>query len=309
MKFQLLNLICTTICLMLANPTTVKAISITNNNDATNLVNTLLGTNSGITIVGTPQYRGASAAAGTFTGGNSNANLGLDAGVILSTGKVSDAVGLFNPANVVNTRFNTPGDAALTQISTTNTFTIGTPRTADAAILSFDFTSDTNNVYLTSIFGSQQYPIAVGSAFNDAMAFFVDGQNIAFLPGTTTPITINTVNDGLLLTGINKSNPQFYRSNSDNNVGLQFGGFTVPITAQLLGLTPGVHNFRIAIADTGDAGVDSAVFLQAGSLSAGIQSAPATSVPEPLTIFGTAIGGWSALRLRKRLLATNGDSN
>ncbi|MCY7337512.1 MAG: choice-of-anchor L domain-containing protein [Chamaesiphon sp.] len=78
---------------MLANPSTAKAISITNNNNATARVNTLLGTNSGISIVGTPQYIGASAAAGTFTGGNSNANLGMDAGVILSTGKVSDAIG------------------------------------------------------------------------------------------------------------------------------------------------------------------------------------------------------------------------
>ncbi len=52
------------------------------------------------------------------------------------------------------------------------------------------------------VFASEEYPEYVGSSFNDVMAVFVDGQNCALVPGSQTPVSINTVNPG--------SNSQYY---------------------------------------------------------------------------------------------------
>ena len=59
------------------------ALTVAPTNDASILTNTLLG--SGIDLVGTPVYTGASAASGTFAGGLA-AGIGIESGIILTTG-------------------------------------------------------------------------------------------------------------------------------------------------------------------------------------------------------------------------------
>ena len=132
---------------------------------------------------------------------------------------------------------------------------------------------------------------------SDVFGFFIDGNNIALIPGTTTPIAINNVNAG--------DNSSFFRDNNDGTPGpinLQYNGFTTVLTAQALGLTPGTHTLKLAIADVGDGSFDSGVFLQGGSLTV---TPPSTAVPEPFTIVGTLIGATVAFRTRQRLKATN----
>ena len=133
--------------------------------------------------------------------------------------------------------------------------------------------------------------------------FFVDGQNIALVPGTTTAVSIDTINNGLDNTGINAQNPGLYNANPAGASGLQYDGLTTTITAQALGLTPGNHTLKLAIADVGDGLYDSAVFLKLNSFSS--TNPDATAVPEPFTIIGTLIGGTAAVRMRKKLQASN----
>jgi hypothetical protein len=55
-------------------------------------------------------------------------------------------------------------------------------------------------------FGSEEYMEFANSSFNDVFGFFISGpnpsggsytnQNIALIPGTATPVTINNVNGG-----------------------------------------------------------------------------------------------------------------
>lgn len=138
------------------------------------------------------------------------------------------------------------------------------------------------------------------SPFNDVFAFFLDGQNIALIPGTTTPVSINNVNGGNPL-GINATNPQFFVNNDLSDGGsffdIQYDGFTKAFTAQALGLTPGTHTIKLAVADAGDSILDSAVFIQGDSFS----DQPTQPIPEPVTILGTlTAGAFGAKFMRKR---------
>ena len=136
------------------------------------------------------------------------------------------------------------------------------------------------------VFASDEYNEFVG-AFNDVFAFLIDGQNVALIPATTTPVAINTVN----LT----TNSSFYKNNDPSDLGIptpfgtQFDGFTTVLTATRT-LTPNVsHHIKLVIADTDDEVLDSAVFLEAASFAAEPTPTP-TSTPTPgLTATATPV--------------------
>ena len=103
--------------------------------------------------------------------------------------------------------------------------------------------------------------------------FFVNGQNVALIPGTNLPVSINNVNGGM--------NPLFYINNEFSPalapVDTEMDGLTTVLTAQVQ-VNPDVTNhIKLAIADAGDDAVDSNVFIKAGSLSSSAVSlTPAT---------------------------------
>ena len=72
--------------------------------------------------------------------------------------------------------------------------------TYDACVLEFDFKCDAEDMITASefsfryVWGSEEYYEYVSSAFNDAFAFFLNGENIAKLPDGVTDVSINNVN-------------------------------------------------------------------------------------------------------------------
>ena len=229
---------------------------------ATHLVETLLG--EGIEIVGLPTYTGAEVAAGTFTGGIS-AGIGIEKGIILTSGDASLAVGP-NISDATSRINNFPGDPDLDAIVGGGMF----GGTNDATVLEFNFETRGGNLFFNYVFASEEYNEFTNSMFNDVFAFFLDGQNIALVPGTQTPVAINTINGGNPL-GFNASNPELFNNNDLSDGGpffdIEYDGFTVVLTARALNIGPGVHNIKLAIADVADFILDSAVFIQAGSFS------------------------------------------
>lgn len=217
-----------------------------------NLISTMLGDNVTVSNV---VYTGANIASGLFSGGLS-AGISIDEGVILSSGYAANAIGP-NISDGISGNNNLPGDADL------NTLIPGY-RTNDAAILEFDFTPQFNSITFTYVFGSDEYLEYVNSSFNDVFGFFIDGVNVAILPGTTTPVAINTVNHLV--------NTEYF-INNDLSSGLPFyydiecDGFTTSLTVQAL-VNPGeTHHMKLAIADAGDHILDSWVFLEAESFT------------------------------------------
>ncbi len=215
---------------------------------------------SNITFLGAPH------AIGFFDGTNSN--IGLDSGIVITTGDIANAVG---PNNIgsQSTSNGLPGDAQL-DLLTTNT-------TNDASVLEFDFIPESDTASFRFVFGSEEYPEFVNSLFNDVFAFFISGpnpaggnyvdQNIALIPGTTVPVTIDNVNIG--------SNPQYYIDNT-GGTSVQYDGFTTPLTALAHVICSQPYHIKIAIADAGDFSYDSGVFMEAASFSS--NGATVTSV-------------------------------
>ena len=221
----------------------------------TTLVYSLLG--NGVTATNIT-YTGAQGAAGLFSGGTGI--VGIESGIDLSTGKAADIVGP-NNSDSTSTDWGNPGDPQLTAIS-------GVP-THDASVLQFDFVPQGANLSFKYVFGSEEYNEFVNSGVNDVFAFFLNGQNVAVLPNTTIPVSIDTVNL--------KSNSQFYINNARSTdpfpaagplLNTQMDGLTVVLTVTA-NVNPGVVNhIKLAIADGGDGIYDSNVLIQSGSFAA-----------------------------------------
>lgn len=212
---------------------------------------TLAGAGATITNV---SYTGDPTAAGVFSGGIS-AGFPIESGVILSSGDIAEIIGP-NDASGAGSALGTPGDADLNVLIDGNT--------NDAAILEFDVVTLTPDLVINYVFASEEYKEYVNSSFNDVFGFFVDGQNIAFVQGDPNQIvSINSINH-LVNTDLYIDNPE------DAPVAnTQFDGFTVLITA-VAQLTPGVpHHLKLAIADTSDSILDSAVIIQSGGITGG----------------------------------------
>jgi len=246
--------------------------------DANALRDAILG--PGITPVGNAAFVGGSVSAGLFTGGSTS--LGIEAGILLTTGDATDAEAP-NVDSATSGMASGSGDADLDDLFGVTT--------EDTTSLEFSFTSDGGDLFFNFVFASEEYNEFANSIFNDVFAFFIDGENIALVPGTTLPISVNTINGGSPL-GTDPQNAQYYNNNDPDDNGqflteLGYDGFTNVFTATRLGLGAGTHTIKLAISDVGDSSFDAAVFIQANSFS---------DQPVQPTPGGTA-GAWRSVRL------------
>ena len=251
------HLICLATCTLVIQSAGYGQLVVSQNNNANALVQNLVGTGVAISNISMVCPSGA---AGTFTANNSN--LGLTSGILLTTGSATTAVGpnFSSSAGVCNS-----GGAygPLTSISGVSTH--------NACYLTFNFIPTNNTVSFQYVFGSDEYPEFAGSFYNDAFAFFVTGpnpsggnynnQNIARLPITNQPVSINTVNQF--------TNTQYYINNAGGAT-VQYDGFTTVLTANLNVIPCQQYTITIAIADGGDCTYDSGVFLRSSSFNSGL---------------------------------------
>lgn len=198
--------------------------------------------------------------------------LGLNSGILLTSGCVSVAVG---PNNLTNDGclHGAPGNADLAALVTS-----GSPQNFDACVLAFDLESIGDSVTFRYVFASEEYG-AFGqyfcSQFNDVFAFFVSGpdpnsatpynnKNIALVPGTTTPVSINNVGPTFCgLSGLD--NHQFFRDNPSGSPMLEYDGMTTVLEAKVALKPCQTYRFKLGVMDVGDDRLDSGVFLEAGS--------------------------------------------
>lgn len=206
---------------------------------------------------------------------NGQTNIGFEAGVILTTGPGTLAVGPNNSDNAGGGVGGVTPDADLATLTTSTLY--------DRASLEFDFIPTQSIVTFRFAYASEEYCEKVGNPIHDVFGFFISGpgisggqQNIALIPTTTTPVNINTVNH-LINSGFYTNNQPASSANlcgqtpssAAATTEVQYDGFTRAFTA-IANVQPGqTYHLKLAIADAGDDLYDSAVFLDAGSFDAG----------------------------------------
>jgi len=230
-------------------------------------------------LVGPVQYQGPKHAMAYFE--DPDFNVHLEKGIVLSSGNAYFVQG---PNRVPDKGWAsmTPGDEDLNGITTGETH--------DAAVLEFDFVTSSEFLSFNFVFGSEEYLEYVGSKYNDVFGFFISGPgldnvNLAVLPGTEVPITVNNIN--------HKKNKKYYHDNSFQNTShpfiwdnrkkkpvrnkrygktakappyqVQYDGFTQVLEARCQVVPNQVYHIKLAIADVSDYILDSGVFLEGGS--------------------------------------------
>ncbi len=210
---------------------------------------------------------------------SSATNLGINAGILLTSGTILNAVGPNNSSSQTQA-VTTEGDTDLENL-------LGDIYGSwDACVLEFDMVATEEELIFEYVFGSEEYLEYVGSTFNDAFAFLVTGPgydpntNIALIPGTTTPVAINNVN--------HLSNTEFFVDNETGIVveesTIQYDGFTTPLTATMNVVIGETYHIKLVVADIADQVLDSGVFISVGSLCGGdLSPVSGFKVPEDLS--------------------------
>ncbi len=239
-------------------------------------VNTLVGNQTIIDNISTPQTTVSidtiicdGSQYGVFEADNSD--LGLDRGVILTTGYAFDAVGP-NFLNDWTLDWGLPGDPDLDALDFPNI-------TYDACVLELDVFVIDDELTFEYIFASEEYPEFINQSFNDVFSFFISGpgitgnptignqENIALIPGTDTEVSINNIN--------HTNNWEYFRYNGvigDPSIkvgrSIEYDGMTSDFMGNKKSLTArkkvspcNTYHLKLVVADKGDPFFDSAVFV------------------------------------------------
>ncbi|HEX8545927.1 MAG TPA: choice-of-anchor L domain-containing protein [Cytophagaceae bacterium] len=268
-------------------------LTVDNTKTPQQLIASLVG--QGITVSNI-SFEGNPLSSGSFNGVSSN--LGLNSGIILTTGESSSAAA----------KSSSKGQWSFTEIDNPALKSLGPQKALfDGSGLTFDFIPCTDHIRVRFVFGSDDYNEYVNGSFDDVLGFFItskgnDGlnyinRNIALVPGTSLPVNVNNVNNGLADGSTVPTGPctncEFFKENVSNSASrtVQYDGLTIPMVAEIA-VTPGqLYSMQIAIADAGDPTYDSGIFLESGSFIAVPPVATASKVCLGTTLNLTASGG------------------
>lgn len=221
------------------------------------------------------QFSGIASSVGLFSGGNNV--IGLEQGIVMTTGAAQTSnMGTGVDAPSTTTASVPNGSTA----SSPNIFPlVNNQDIFDVAVYTIRFVPERDSIRFRYVFGSDEYPDFVCSNFNDVFGFFLTDPNgntinLAMVPGTDLPVTINSVNSGqpgdhpVVFPGFclppngSLENEQFFNVAGELPV---YNGFTDVFTARA-GVTPcQEYTMELVIADIGDRLWDSGIFLEANS--------------------------------------------
>lgn len=253
---------------------------------------------------------GAASQIGYFSG---NTVIGMDSGIVLSTGTINELCngtcpnasttpGAPGTANGVNFGFPWMG-ATTGSVTNNNLYNVSasvpgllgfgsSPNDVnDAAAISFDFVPTLDTMRFKFIFASKEWPSFPCSSYNDVFGFFVSGpgitgtyfsppgfpngaENFANVPGTSIPITITSINAaGYSPASCTNSYASYFVPNVAATSGMD-AHYTTIMEVEFPVQACQTYNFTMAIADGSDGALSSFVMLEANSfLSTGVQVA------------------------------------
>lgn len=212
---------------------------------------------------------------GVFSGGVGDGTDFLTNGIVLSNGYATTAEG--PSTKLGNGQLSSGGDSLLSVLAGI--------ATNDKCILEFDVFAPTDELVFDYMFGSEEYNDLINNTFNayDVFAFLISGpgitgeKNLAYVPNTTTPITVNTVNfftNNAYYMNNTPSEPQFGPAVNEKILG--YDGHTTILQAQTTVQACEWYHVRLMIADAFDRMFDSGVLIEANSLFGNIAAVAST---------------------------------
>jgi gliding motility-associated-like protein len=285
------------VCALAISFASSAQITVTNTFTPSQMVqNVLLGfgvTASNITVNGSPaNANGLLGNVTFFTSGNTN--FPIQSGMLLTTG---NGVGAIGPNTIGSSTNNTPATANVSADQALNLIAAGT--VTNGVVLEFDFIPAGDTISFKYLFGSDEYPEFSPSSFNDAFGFILwgpgmsgpftmagypaGGANIAIIPGSATPVTINNVGPGAA------QNPAYYVNNvggaAYTPAGVQYDGTTTLLSANATVICGETYHIKLCISNVGDQAYDSGVFLQANSFSSEAVEIAVTTVSGDTSVY------------------------
>lgn len=224
-------------------------LTVTTGLDTTQLGNLLTGLGVSISHV---QINCHPNSYGEFSG---TSEIPIAHGLMMNTGLIDSNILGPNNSSSAGSMNSYPGDATLSS-------ELGGAATFDACVLEFDCVPAGDTLEFNFGFGSEEYPEYVGAAFNDIFGIYLSdtssaaAMNIAYIPGTGSPVCIDSVNAGI--------HSSYYIDNT-TGVHIQYDGITQNLNAFAVVIPGNTYHFKIAIADVGDGIFDSGVLLEAFS--------------------------------------------
>ena len=222
-------------------------------------------------------FSGQPTALGYFTDGTQA--VGLQRGIVMSSGLTETAnplLGQYGCTENGNVFANNnllgylPGfDADLSPLATDELYDI------TSYVITFIPSSDT--LRFRYCFASEEYPEFACSEYNDIFGFFIQGPNypsptnIALIPGTNLPVSINNIHPDNSTPNIPcpPKNALYYINNTSSNKQPTYDGLTRVFTAEAIVVPCQTYTMKLIIADVGDPNYDSGVFLEAKSFGTG----------------------------------------
>lgn len=217
-------------------------------------------------------FQGDPSAVGYFTGGQGP--VGIERGIVLTTGQVVSTNTVFGcEADGVDFASSSNAGGGIEP----DLDNLVSTMLNDVAVYTITFTPTSDTLRFKYCFASEEYPEYACSNFNDVFGFFIQGPNypvptnIALIPGTSLPVTINNIHPLNLSSAgpCPPTNEQFYNNNLNSTQQPTYDGFTDVFTAEAVVVPCQQYTIKLAIADAGDAFFDSAVFLEAKSFGTG----------------------------------------
>ncbi len=215
---------------------------------------------------------------------NAKSFLGLETGIVMSTGRVTDIMPPQSVTPWIGTAIGSgASDNDLLELAklVSKTYNIAAvKKTEDAAILEFDFVPSSDSVIFRYAFASEEYNQFENTEFNDVFGFFISGPginglysspsnfpdssiNIAVIPGTNIPVSISSIN--------NQRNSNLFSTNANEVGSFNFNGYTRILEARVKVQSCQTYHIKLAIADGSKNDYDSGVLLEARSFaSAGL---------------------------------------
>lgn len=238
---------------------------------------------------------------------------GIRGGLMMTTGQADTMAGSNSGGGIISVQIPptdtlagcSEGRQMLNSILKFGSSPTNVRRTTNCATIQFDIIPSSDSIKFNYVFASEEYNTFVCSNFNDIFGFFITGPgitgdqslapdfpnstNIAIIPGTNLPVSINTVNNGTPGTSGTAANCEFTLEGTENYIDntpaqndpfihsrLRFNGLTKVLTAGVKVTPCEVYTLTLTVSDVQDGSYDSGVFIEKGSLRSSIRASVTT---------------------------------